>query len=293
MMSQAAVASLSNAHEREGAISVTRLCGAAGAVVSGVDLAAPLDDSATAAIRQALLDHCVIVVRDQDLAPAQQIAFTEIFGKVEPHPQYKSNAIDGYPEILVLEHKAGQYINGKNDIWHSDLTFLEAPPLGSVLQCRAAWEGYSDTMFANQCMAYDALSDPLRQMLDGLTAEHSGARNQRTNNAQSYNKPITYVPPPVVQPVVRTHPETGRKALFVNPAFTTRIVELSEEESRCLLDFLFAHSVRPDFVYRHHWRVGDVVMFDNRCLLHYVVPDHPHDMHRLMHRTTASGDRPF
>lgn len=295
-MSQAAIAPLSDARERDassGAPTVTRLCGAGGAVVSGVDLSAPLERGTIAAIRKAFLDHCVIVFRGQDLSPAQQIAFTEIFGKVEPHPQYKSNLIEGYPEILVLEHKAGQYINGKNDIWHSDLTFLETPPLGSVLQCRAAWEGYSDTMFANQYMAYEALSAPLRRMLDGLTAEHSGARNQRTNNAQSYNKPITYVPPPVVQPVVRTHPETGRKALFVNPAFTTRIVELSEEESRCMLDFLFVHSVRPDFVYRHHWRVGDVVMFDNRCLLHYVVPDHPHDMHRLMHRTTASGDRPF
>jgi len=235
----------------------------------------------------------VIVFRGQDLPPDRQIAFTRIFGAVEPHPQYRSNMIDGYPEILVLEHKSGQYINGKNDIWHSDLTFLETPPLGSVLHCRAAWEGYSDTMFANQSMAYAALSEPLRRMLDGLQAEHSGARNQRTNNAQAYNKPITHVPPPVVQPVVRTHPETGRKALFVNPAFTTRILGLSEEESRMLLDFLFVHSTRPDFVFRHHWRVGDVVMFDNRCLLHYVVPDHPHDMHRLMHRTTASGDRPF
>ena len=273
-------------------ITVKQRCGAAGAEIGGVDLSKPLEQDTIAEIRRAFLENCVLAFRGQDVSPEKQIAFTGIFGKVEQHPLYRTNSIEGYPEILVLEHKAGQYINGKNDIWHADITFNEAPPLGSVLQCRAAWEGYADTMFANQYMAYEALSEPLRHMLDGLNAEHSAELLQRRNNAHSYNKPIKEIAPPVLHPVVRTHPETGRKSLFVNPTFTTRILGLSEEESRCLLDFLFDHSVRPDFVYRHHWRVGDVVIFDNRCLQHYVVPDHPHDMHRLMHRTTAAGDRP-
>ncbi len=274
-------------------ITVRQLCGAAGAEIDGVDLAKPLEKDTIAEIRQAFLANCVLAFRGQNLSPAQQIAFTEIFGKVEQHPLYRTNSIEGHPEILVLEHKAGQYINGKNDIWHADITFNECPPLGSVLHCHAAWEGYSDTMFANQYRAYEALSEPLRRMLDGLKAEHSAEILQSRNNAQSYNKPIKEIGPPVIHPVVRTHPESGRKTLFVNPVYSSRIVGLSEEESRWLLDFLFAHSVRPDFVYRHRWRVGDVVMFDNRCLQHYVVPDHPHDMHRLMHRTTAAGDRPY
>lgn len=273
-------------------IEVKKLCGAAGAQIGGVDLSKPLENDVIAEIRRAFVENCVIAFRGQSLTPRQQVDFTSIFGKVEQHPHYRTNAIEGFPEILVLEHKAGQYINGKNDIWHADITFIERPPLGSILHCLAAWEGYSDTMFANQYMAYEALSEPVRQMLDGLTAEHSAELLQKRNNAHAYNKRIENIAPPVRHPIVRTHPESGRKSLFVNMTYTTRIVGLSEEESKCLLDFLFAHSVRPDFVYRHRWRVGDVVMFDNRCLQHYVVPDHPFDMHRRMHRTTAAGDRP-
>lgn len=273
-------------------IKVTKLCGAAGAEIGGVDLSKPLDKETIAEIRRAFVENCVVAFRGQSLTPKQQVEFTSIFGKVEQHPHYRTSAIDGFPEILVLEHKAGQYFNGKNDIWHADITFIESPPLGSILHCLAAWEGYSDTMFANQYMAYEALSEPFRRMLDGMKAEHSAEILQKRNNAQSYNKRIENIAPPVVHPVVRTHPESGRKCLFVNMTYTTRLLGLSDEESKCLLDFLFAHSVRPDFVYRHRWRVGDVVMFDNRCLQHYVVPDHPFEMHRRMHRTTAAGDRP-
>ena len=274
-------------------ITVQKLCGAAGAVVGGVDLSKPIDADVTAEIRRAFLENCVIAFRGQDLPPDRQIAFTQIFGKVEQHPLYRGNQIEGFPEILVLEHKAGQYINGKNDIWHSDITFSETPPLGSVLHCRAAWEGFADTMFSNQYMAYEALSEPFKRMLDGMKAEYDAVLLRKLNNAQSYNTAMGDIPPPVQHPVVRTHPETGRKALFVNRAYTTRLLGVTEDESKALLDFLYDHIVRPDFVYRHRWQVGDVVMFDNRCLLHYVVPDHPHDMHRRMHRTTAAGDRPF
>src|SRR5581483_4512518 len=142
-------------------ISVRKLCGAAGAEIGGADLSRPIDAETATEIRRAFLEHCVIAFRDQDLTPERQIAFTELFGKVEQHPLYRGNAIEGFPEILVLEHKAGQFINGRNDIWHSDITFSETPPLGSVLHCRAVWEGYADTMFANQYLAFEALSEPL------------------------------------------------------------------------------------------------------------------------------------
>ncbi|MCX7355248.1 MAG: TauD/TfdA family dioxygenase [Alphaproteobacteria bacterium] len=274
-------------------ITVKKLCGAAGAEIGGVDLSKPLESETAAEIHRAFLENSVVAFRDQDLSPERQIAFTEIFGKVEQHPLYRSNPIEGFPEILVLEHKAGQYINGKNDIWHADITFKEEPPLGSMLHCRAAWEGFADTMFANQYMAYEALSEPLQRLFVDMKAEHDASILPRENNKHDYNTKIGDIPPPVVHPVVRTHPETGRKALFVNAAYTIRLLGVSEDESKKLLDLLYAHAVRPDFVYRHRWRVGDVVIFDNRCLLHYVVPDHPHDMHRRMHRTTAAGDRPF
>lgn len=274
-------------------ITVNRLCGALGAEIGGVDLSEPLDDDTIGEIHRAFLEYSVIAFRGQDLAPDRQIAFTEIFGPVEQHPLYRSNPIEGYPEILVLEHKAGQFINGKNDIWHSDITFSETPPLGSVLHCRACWEGFADTMFANQYLAYERLSEPMKRFLDGLTAAHSAELLQRKNNAQPYNNRIESIADPVIHPVVRTHPETGRKSLYVNSAFTIGIRELEDEESAQLLAFLYEHAVQPAMVYRHRWRVGDVVMFDNRCLMHYVVPDHPHDMHRRMHRTTARGDKPF
>jgi taurine dioxygenase len=274
-------------------ITVTKLCAAAGAEIGGVDLSQPIDAETEAEIRRAFLENCVIAFRGQDLSPERQMAFTRIFGKVEQHPLYRGNQIEGFPEILVLEHKAGQYINGKNDIWHSDITFSETPPLGSVLHCRAVWEGYADTMFANQYLAFERLSEPLRRLFDGMKAEYDAVLLRKLNNAQDYNTPMGEIPPPVTHPVVRTHPETKRKALFVNCAYTTRLLGVSEEESQRLLDLLYAHCIRPEFVYRHRWRVGDVVMFDNRCLLHYVVQDHPFEMHRRMHRTTAAGDRPY
>jgi taurine dioxygenase len=274
-------------------ITVQPMCAAAGAVIGGVDLSKPLDGETVSEVRRAFLDHHVIVFRDQDLDPASQIAFTEHFGKVEGHPLYRTPDIAEFPDVIVLEHKAGKFYKGKNELWHSDVTVSETPPLGSVLHCRACWEGYADTMFANQYLAYEALSDTMRSFLEGLTAEHSGALNQILNNADPINARIESIPDPVVHPVVRTHPETGRWCLYVNPGFTSRIRELSAKESDNLLAFLYDHAVQHRFIYRHRWRPGDVAMFDNRCLMHSVVQDHPHDMHRRMHRTTAAGDRPY
>jgi taurine dioxygenase len=275
-----------------GSMTVKRLGGALGVEIGGVDLSRPIDDATGGAIRRALDEHLVLVFRDQDLTPAQQIAFTRLFGPVEPHPLYKTAQIEGYPEVLVIEHKDGKFYNGRNDIWHADVTFLERPPLGSVLHCRAIDEGYGDTLFASVVLAYQRLSPGLRQLLDGLHAEHSAGIILSRNNRESYNVPIADVAPPVVHPVVRTEPGTGRKALFVNPTYAERFVGMTDEESRPLLQYLFRFATQPEFVYRHRWRVGDVVMFDNRGVWHYVSVDYPPTMHRRMHRTTASGERP-
>lgn len=274
-------------------IAVTPVCGSVGAEIAGVDLSRPIPPDVVAEIHRAFLAHGVVVFRGQDLEPAAQIAFAEIFGEVVPHPLYRSAEIDGFPQILVLEHKAGQFYNGRNDIWHSDVSFEEVPALGSVLHCRACWEGFGDTMFASQYLAWETLSEPMQAMLATLEAEHDASLLASRNNAEQNNVPIGEIPAPVRHPVVRTHPETGRKALYVNEAFTTGIVGMPRDEARALLDFLYRHATQPRFVYRHRWRVGDVVMFDNRCLMHYVVLDYPPQMHRRMHRVTAAGDRPF
>ena len=273
-------------------IEVRPVSGALGAEISGVDLGKPIPDTIRAEIYQAFLDHLLVLFRDQDLQARQQIDFTRLFGEVVRHPLYRSVPIEGFPEVLVLEHKAGQFFNGRNDIWHSDLTFEQAPALGSVLHCRACWEGFGDTQFANQYLAYESLSEQMRSLLAGLSAEHSASLLAERNNREENNVTIDEVPQPVCHPVVRTHPETGRKALFVNEAFTRGIIGMARDESDALLAMLYQHAVSPRFTYRHRWRVGDVVMFDNRCLMHYVVVDYPPQMHRRMHRTTAGGDRP-
>jgi taurine dioxygenase len=284
-------AATTEAGAKAAGITVRRIGAALGAEIQGVDLAKPLDAATVETIKRALGEHLVIVFRDQDVPPAAQIAFTRNFGKVEPHPLYKSAQIPGYPEILVLEHKAGQFFNGRNDIWHADVTFLEAPALGSVLHCKAIEEGYGDTLFANVQRAYERLSPGLQKLLSGMKALHSAALLQKRNNRDAYNVEIKEIAPPVAHPVVRTDPKTGRKGLFVNPAFTERFVDMTEAESKPLLDYLYAFVPQPEQVYRHRWRVGDVVMFENRCVWHYVSVDYPPEMHRRMHRTTASGER--
>ena len=197
---------------------------------------------------------------------------------------------------MLIEQKGRQGVY--NDMWHTDVTYQQAPPMGSILHAQILPPQGGDTLWASMYAAYDALSDRMKTFLDGMTALHdfgysySGYLLDKPEGRKRLRE-IEDQYPTVEHPVIRTHPETGRKALFVNSAFTTRLLGVSTEESEHLLKFLYAHAVRPDFVYRHRWRVGDVVMFDNRCLQHYVVPDHPHNMHRRMHRTTASGDRPF
>lgn len=280
-----------HSHQALGALSISPASGALGAVIEGLDIS-KLNSAQVAAIRPLLDEYSVLVFPDQELTPEEQIAFTAHFGPVEQHPLYRSAILDGYPEILVLEHKNHEWVNGRNDVWHSDVTFSEEPPLGSVLYCRAITEGLGDTLFCSMRRAYDALSPGMQQMLRQLSAEHSSARMVVRNNSESYNVPIDEVPPPVNHPVVRTNRATGKQNLFVNPIYTIRFAGMTEKESDPLLNYLYEQATRPDNIYRHRWKVNDVVMFDNRCAMHYVVLDYGPEMHRLMHRTTAAGERP-
>ena len=280
-----------HSHQALGALSISPASGALGAVIEGLDIS-KLNSAQVAAIRPLLDEYSVLVFPDQELTPEEQIAFTAHFGPVEQHPLYRSAILDGYPEILVLEHKNHEWVNGRNDVWHSDVTFSEEPPLGSVLYCRAITEGLGDTLFCSMRRAYDALSPGMQQMLRQLSAEHSSARMVVRNNSESYNVPIDEVPPPVNHPVVRTNRATGKQNLFVNPIYTIRFAGMTEKESNPLLNYLYEQATRPDNIYRHRWKVNDVVMFDNRCAMHYVVLDYGPEMHRLMHRTTAAGERP-
>jgi taurine dioxygenase len=268
--------------ERPDSFVVTPLSGALGARADGVDLSLPLDDSMMALLKDAFLRHCVLIFPRQDaLTPEQQVAFAARWGEVHLMPT-PDKCLDGNRAVLVLDTHGERPVT---DQWHSDVTMEECPPLGSFLLARVVPVG-GDTIFANQYLAYDALSDGMKRLLDGLHALHNGDNFARAGNYD----PATF--PSSVHPVVRTHPETGRKALFVNPVYTSRFEGMTVAESRPLLDYLCAHSVQPNFTFRHRWTQGDLLMWDNRCLQHFAVADYGSSP-RTMHRVTVLGDRPF
>ena len=275
-------------------IEVRPIAAALGGEVGGIDLA-QCSDEAIAEVRQALLNHLVLCFREQKLSPAQQVALGRRFGALNIHPHYRS--LDGHPEILpVLKEKTDKRNIG--GVWHSDVTFLARPALGSLLYAIEVPAKGGDTMFANQYLAYEALSPGMKRLLDGLEAVHSDAILSRPENkARSNAERSTKLKEEVVEvtetchPVVRTHPETGREALFVNGAFTTRFKDMTVEESRPLLRFLFEHAVRPEFTCRIRWRKGSLVFWDNRSVQHYALNDYP-GARREMHRVTVEGDRP-
>jgi taurine dioxygenase len=268
------------------------LAGALGAEIFGVDLARPLDDRTAAAIRRALLDHLVIFFRDQDIAPDAQLAFARRFGEVIEYPFVKG--LDDHPEIvpvIKLEHERVNF----GGIWHSDTAYLEVPPMGTILLAREVPPAGGDTLFANMYLAYETLSDGLKRTLDGLVAVNSSAKADvsRTREDRIRSHPKAGADRELVaeHPVVCTHPETGRKALYVNVAHTVRFKGMTEEESAPLLDYLFRHQIKPEFTCRFSWRVGSIAFWDNRCTQHYPVNDY-HGHRRVMHRVTLAGDRP-
>ena len=270
-------------------IQVSARTGALGASVTGVDLSGGLEDAVFAEIARAFDENLVLVFPDQDIGPGDHVAFTERFGPVEAHPLGSRKGLDDYPAVMVLENRPGK-LGPRNDFWHSDISFSETPPLGSILYAIEITEGRSDTMFCNMYAAYEGLSEGLKRTLDGMAALHSAEKLVReVPNRLS----VDVAPPAVEHPVVRTHPSTGRKALYVNPHYTLSFAGWTEEESRPLLDYLAAQATRPENVYRHRWSVGDLLMWDNRCTMHYALRDYDDSMPRYMHRTTALGDRPY
>ncbi len=271
-----------------------------GAEVVGLDLAAPLSNDDFARLHRAHLDHHLLVFRDQDITPEQQIAFSRRFGPLQVHVLHQFQ-LKGHPEILVVSNivENGQPI-GLGDAghyWHSDLSYKETPSLGSMLHAQELPAEGGDTLFANMHRAWDTLPAGLRKTVAGLKAEHSYLAKYEELRRRSPWRPklsdaqIAEVKP-VIHPVVRTHPETGRKALFVSEHFTTRVVGLPDDESRELLATLFAHSVVPEHVHRHRWEARDMVFWDNRSLMHLAAgcPEH---LRRRMNRTTIEGDAPF
>jgi len=279
---------------RAQAVAIEPLNPTIGAIIRGVELSSPLSSIAIADIRRALLRHQVVFFEDQRLTPVQQRAFAACFGELHIHPVYPQ--VDGVPEVFVLDNHAANPTDNNN--WHTDVTFIETPPLGAVLYAEQLPPLGGDTIWSSMTAAYDALSEPMRLMLGGLNAEHDFTKSfpphlsvSRNAGAERYER-ARDEHPPVVHPVIRTHPETGRPGLFVNDGFTTRILGLNPQESRALLDFLFKHIAQPEFLIRWQWKPGCVALWDNRCTQHYAVNDYLPNR-RIMRRATILGDRPY
>ncbi len=270
---------------------VERIGGALGAEIRGLDLALPFDEEQQADLRRHLAEHLVLVFRNQSLTPPTQIAFTRVFGPVEPHP-LPTHRDSAHPELLVLPNRPGKPAR-RNDFWHTDMTFAECPPAASVLHALEVPENRGDTLFCNMIAAHDDLSETMRASLGAMRALHSVEPEVRAWAGAAPDETVAArIPEAACHPVVRRHPETGRACLFVNPYFTQRFADMTVAESRPLIRFLAGHATRPENVYRHRWRIGDVVVWDNRATMHYAVHDYDETMPRLMHRTTAAGPRP-
>ena len=276
------------------AFDIRPLAGSLGAEIRGVDLARPLDAATFAGIEGAFLDHLVLFFHDQELTPAQQVAFAARFGPIGRYPL--ADSIPEHPDIVAVVKEPGQTTNF-GGVWHSDTTYLETPSLASLLYAKEVPAHGGDTLFANMYLAYESLSPGLRRLLDGLWAVNSAGKNKETLRADHLavgGMTATAVDARRLQaehPVVRRHPVTGRKALYVNRAHTLAFKDMDEAESAGLLDFLFAQAAREDFTCRFRWRAGSLALWDNRCTQHYPLNDY-HGQRRVMHRVTIAGDRP-
>ncbi|MEQ8395263.1 TauD/TfdA family dioxygenase [Thalassobaculum sp.] len=286
--------------QRYDTIEIEPIGGSIGAVIHGVDLGAPLSNRQAKEVHDAFLEHSVVFFRDQKLDdPERQKRAARLFGEPVAIPFVKS--LDGHPEIIDIVKEAedaGKYNFGGS--WHTDTTFLETPALGSLLYALEVPSRGGDTLFADQYAAYETLSDGMRRLLDGLTAVHSGSRSYGSQSKfqggknQSVSMTIDANADGdrlIEHPVVRTHPETGRKCLFVNPNYTLRLKDMTEAESKPLLDFLYAHAIRDEFICRFRWQAGSVAVWDNRCTMHRAVNDYD-GARRHVRRVTLQGDRP-
>jgi len=276
------------------AIEATRVARALGALVTGVDLSGELSAAEVERLGELLVAHQVLFFRDQPLTPQAQARFAARFGTLHVHPIYP--VLPELPQIMLIDTHPGFLPD--NDNWHTDVTFSPTPPLAGILAAKALPATGGDTLWSSSSAAYESLSEPMRGFLDGLTAQHSVAKSfpaERWANdpaaKERYERAIAKHPP-VNHPVIRTHPVSGRKGLFVNEGFTTHINELPPAESQAVLAFLFAHVGRPELTVRWKWRVDDVAFWDNRVTQHYAIADYLPER-RTMHRATVNGDRPY
>jgi taurine dioxygenase len=271
---------------------VRPLGGSIGAEICGVDLAAGVDARTIGEIRQAWLEHLVIFFRDQRLDSAQYLAFAKMFGAPIEYPFVKG--LPEAPEIIPVLKRETETVNF-GGIWHSDTAYLEKPPMASMLIAREVPDAGGDTEFANMYLAYETLSDGMKRLLEPLKgvntstlADVSKTREDRLKDMARSDARTEYV---AEHPVVRVHPETGRRALYVSVAHTERFAGMTREESHPLLQFLFHHQIRPEFTCRFKWRVGSIALWDNRCAQHNAINDYA-GHRRLMHRITLAGDAP-
>lgn len=276
-------------------INVKPIAGALGAEIEGVNMAEPMGNQVFQEVHDALMEHQVIFLRDQHVTPGEHVAFARQFGTLHVHPYAPS--LEDHPEVLIL--KSSKENRSAANAWHSDVTFQEEPPMGSILLARQVPDHGGDTMWANMYAAYESLSERMKRYLDGMTALNTAGR---ANFEKAYDKQVSddrkreihadrNSLAPAEHPVVRTHPVTGRKALYVNSIFTQKLVGVSGKESKAILEFLFDHLKRPEFTCRFRWEEGSVAFWDNRCTQHYAIADYG-DATREMHRVTVNGDRP-
>lgn len=279
---------------------IRKIAGALGAELTGLNLSQGLSSAEALGIRQALLDHQVVFLRDQDLIPVQFLAFAQSMGEPIEYPFVKG--LEGSPHIIEVKKLEHETVNF-GGIWHSDTTYLDVPPMGSMLLSREVPPFGGDTMFANQYMAYETLSETMKGLLAGLKGISSSAKadvsktredRMKSDGKEGLHGGGTGAAPKQYQaahPIVRTHPETGRKCLYVNVAHSAGIEGMSDAESAPILNFLFAHQVKPEFTCRFAWEPNAIAFWDNRCTLHNPINDY-HGFRRVMHRITLAGEKP-
>jgi len=277
-------------------IEVKPISGACGAVVSGIDLSQDLDEQRLNEVKRAFHENLVIFFHDQDITEEQHKTFGRKFGTLNIHPRYVP--LENHPEIIPIR-KDPEHTTNVGGKWHQDLTHLENPPLGSILFALEVPSAGGDTMFANQYLAYEALSKGMKDLLDGMVAIHDNliqspkvsAEKNSTRSSKLREDLNEEDEPEMEHPVVVIHPETGRKALYVNSIRTRRFKDMTEEESKPLLNYLVEHSYQPEFTCRFKWRKGSVAFWDNRCLMHFALNDYQ-GQRRYMNRVTINGKRP-
>ena len=276
-------------------LELRRLSYPLGVEVCGIDVAAPMSESQFGQIYQAFLDHCVLLFRGQDITREQHIAFSSRFGALDPHDAFPSDRHPDYPRLMVVTNEA--QADGSPSVsryagrrWHTDMSQTLRPAAASLLRSWRVPEVGGDTMFANMYLAYDALSEGMKKLIDAVHAVHlAGTRKlDATQTDQAHASGQQRISPPVAHPVARVHPETGRKCIFLGEK-VKRFDGMTEEESKPLIDYLNRHATRPESVYRHQWRKHDILAWDNRCNLHHALGDFDETQRRHMERTTVLG----